>query len=169
MQGEAFWGLKNPENPGTSGDTVPWTQPGTPPHYDAPPATLASLYLDINSFYSAPRSNKSCTCALWDCRKDKIYHTMHLFFLFNPTMHQICDILLFMINLMAETCKESSFYFSFLAVAGVQHSQFSPPNKLTLCTGVNCNFESQSAAYPHPLVAPSFWKVWLLSCAVVSH
>ena len=24
MRGEAFWGLKNPENPGTSGGSAPW-------------------------------------------------------------------------------------------------------------------------------------------------
>ena len=38
--------------------------------------------------------------ALWDKEDGKMYPTMHLFFpLFNPTMHQICGILLFEIGL----------------------------------------------------------------------
>ena len=28
MRGEAFWGLKNPENPGASGGSAPWTPTG---------------------------------------------------------------------------------------------------------------------------------------------
>ena len=39
--------------------------------------------------------------ALWDYKKDKMYPAMHLFFIFlYPMMHQICDILLFVISLI---------------------------------------------------------------------
>ena len=31
MRGEAFWGLKNPENPGASGGSAPWTPAGALP------------------------------------------------------------------------------------------------------------------------------------------
>ena len=31
MQGETFWGLKNPENPGASGGSAPWTPAGALP------------------------------------------------------------------------------------------------------------------------------------------
>ena len=31
MRGEAFWGLKNPENPGASGGSAPWTHAGALP------------------------------------------------------------------------------------------------------------------------------------------
>ena len=31
MRGEAFWGLKNPENPGASGGSAPWTPAGAMP------------------------------------------------------------------------------------------------------------------------------------------
>ena len=41
MRGEAFWGLKNPKNPGASGGSAPWTPAWTPvgavpgPHQEA--------------------------------------------------------------------------------------------------------------------------------------
>ena len=38
MRGEAFWGLKNPENPGASGGSAPWTPPGRCPW--TPPGAL---------------------------------------------------------------------------------------------------------------------------------
>ena len=31
MRGEAFWGPKNPENPGASGGSAPWTPAGALP------------------------------------------------------------------------------------------------------------------------------------------
>ena len=73
MQGEAFWGLKNSENPGASGalppgplpGLCPWTPPGALELAPGPHAvkTLHSLRsIWTHSFYSAPRSNKSYTC-----------------------------------------------------------------------------------------------------------
>ena len=69
MRGEVFWGLKNPEKPGASGGSAPWTLPARCPWTKRAPGphavktlrSLRSLYLDTNNFYSAPRSNKSCT------------------------------------------------------------------------------------------------------------
>ena len=59
--------LKNQELPGAlplgpRPGHCPWTPPGALERAPGPPRCEdAPLYLDINNFYSAPRSNKSCT------------------------------------------------------------------------------------------------------------
>ena len=82
MRGEAFWGLKNPENPGASGGSAPWTPAGAlpldptralerapGPHAVKTLRSLRSLRSTWTEtiFSSAPRSNKSCTrpCKTW--------------------------------------------------------------------------------------------------------
>ena len=73
MRGEAFWGLKNPENPGASGGSAPgpppgrcpWTSPGALERAPGPHAvkTLRSPRSNWTQtlFIQHPAVNKSCT------------------------------------------------------------------------------------------------------------